>query len=139
MKLPRWLLIGMLATSILAVLVAAPCWWATWPQRTARDYVEAWRNGDRDQLQRLLRSGISELIDSEYVMTKEEAMDTFGITSEQADEWKSEFQKHWIQKNIRPRNRSILDYIRARQEFSIDDRDWFAVERGVVTDIGWGI
>ena len=41
MKLPRWLVIGMLTTSVLAVLVAAGWWWVTWPERTARDFFEA--------------------------------------------------------------------------------------------------
>ena len=40
MKLPRWLKIGMWTTSVLAVLAAAGCWWVTWPERTAREFVE---------------------------------------------------------------------------------------------------
>ncbi len=40
MKLPRWLVIAMLTTSVLSVLAAAGCWWVTWPERTAREFVE---------------------------------------------------------------------------------------------------
>ena len=40
MKLPRWLVIGMLTSSVLAVLAAAGWWWVTWPERTAREFVE---------------------------------------------------------------------------------------------------
>ena len=39
MKLPRWLVIGMLTTSVLSVLAAAGWWWVTWPERTAREFV----------------------------------------------------------------------------------------------------
>ena len=39
MKLPRWLMIGMLATSVLVVLVAAAAWWVAWPERTAREFM----------------------------------------------------------------------------------------------------
>ena len=39
MKLPRWLMIGMLTSSVLAVLAAAGLWWVTWPERTAREYI----------------------------------------------------------------------------------------------------
>ena len=39
MKLPRWLVIGMLTSSVLAVLAAAGWWWVTWPERTAREFV----------------------------------------------------------------------------------------------------
>jgi len=40
MKLPRWLVIAMLTTSVLSVLAAAGCWWVTWPERTAREYFD---------------------------------------------------------------------------------------------------
>jgi hypothetical protein len=40
MKLPRWLMISMLTTSVLAVLAAAGWWWVAWPERTAREFVE---------------------------------------------------------------------------------------------------
>ena len=39
MKLPRWLVIGMLTSSLLSVLAAAGWWWVTWPERTAREFV----------------------------------------------------------------------------------------------------
>ena len=39
MKLSRWLVIGMLATSTLCVLVATAFWWVTWPERTARSFL----------------------------------------------------------------------------------------------------
>jgi len=37
MKLPRWLVIAMLTTSVLSVLAAAGWWWVTWPARTVRE------------------------------------------------------------------------------------------------------
>ena len=40
MKLPRWLMILMLTTSVLVPLAAAGWWWVTWPERTAREYIE---------------------------------------------------------------------------------------------------
>ncbi len=45
MKLPRWLMITMLTSSVLAVLGAAGWWWVTWPERTAREFVELLRDG----------------------------------------------------------------------------------------------
>ena len=44
MKLPRWLVILMLSASVLSVLAAAGCWWVTWPERTAREFVELIRD-----------------------------------------------------------------------------------------------
>lgn len=71
MKLPRWLVILMVTTSILGVLAAAGWWWVTWPERTAREFVhrldktdinkndQSWRDmvpggGDRTGFKRLL-------------------------------------------------------------------------------------
>ena len=38
MKLPRWLVIAMLTTSVLVPLAAGGWWWVTWPERTAREF-----------------------------------------------------------------------------------------------------
>jgi len=49
MKLPRWLVIAMLTTSVLSVLAAAGWWWVTWPERTAREFEGLW-NGNKREL-----------------------------------------------------------------------------------------
>ena len=49
MKLPRWLLIGLWTSSVLAVLAAAGWWWVTWPERTAREFVERLAERDFDR------------------------------------------------------------------------------------------
>src|SRR5262245_27107832 len=38
MRLPRWIVIGLLVTSLLAVVASASWWWVTWPERTAREF-----------------------------------------------------------------------------------------------------
>ena len=38
MKLPRWMVICLLITSLLAVVAAAGSWWVIWPERTAREF-----------------------------------------------------------------------------------------------------
>jgi hypothetical protein len=40
MELPRWLVITMLVSSLLAVLGAAGRSWGRWPERTAQEFVE---------------------------------------------------------------------------------------------------
>jgi hypothetical protein len=40
MKLPRWLLWSLLSISVVAALAAAGWWWVTWPERTAREFIE---------------------------------------------------------------------------------------------------
>src|SRR5437899_11245501 len=53
MKLPRWLVICLLGSSVLAVLAAAGWWWVTWPERTAREFADrfgAGRIGEAEQM-----------------------------------------------------------------------------------------
>jgi hypothetical protein len=46
MKLPRWLVATLIASSVLLVLGTAAWIWVTWPARTGRVFVEAMRAGD---------------------------------------------------------------------------------------------
>ena len=49
MKLPRWLVIGMLTSSVLSALAATGWWWVTWPDRTMREYAELIATGKWDE------------------------------------------------------------------------------------------
>jgi hypothetical protein len=40
MRLPRWLVVTLLAVSVLVGLGAGLTWWVTWPARTAREFLE---------------------------------------------------------------------------------------------------
>ena len=53
MKLPRWLVIGMLTTSVLSVLAAAGWWWVTWPERTAVEWGALMRDGKISEANRM--------------------------------------------------------------------------------------
>src|SRR5262245_37254839 len=48
MRLPRPLLWTMLLGSVASVLAAAGWWWVTWPERTAREFVDLVASGDID-------------------------------------------------------------------------------------------
>jgi len=56
MKLPRWLVIAMLTTSVLSVLAAAGWWWVTWPERTAYELVNLLRDGEYDKARNLINT-----------------------------------------------------------------------------------
>jgi hypothetical protein len=63
MKLPRWLVMCMLAVSAGAFLLLAASWWATWPHRTYREFHSLVRRGALEDARRLLRgptSGVSQ-------------------------------------------------------------------------------
>jgi hypothetical protein len=50
MKLPRWLLVTLLTTSLLALLSAGTWWWVTWPERTAREFMSMLAAGEYEEL-----------------------------------------------------------------------------------------
>ena len=39
MKLPRWLLWGMVSCTLFSALAAAGWWWVTWPERTVMRFL----------------------------------------------------------------------------------------------------
>ena len=57
MKLPRWLVIGMLTSSVLSVLAAAGWWWVTWPDRTAREFLCFMSDGSFDKARQMIHEG----------------------------------------------------------------------------------
>jgi len=110
MKLPRWLVIAMLTTSVLAVLAAAGWWWVTWPERTAREFVALIREGHLEQANRILTPGNT-----------------------------SPFLTDSMRKRVRCEviPQTWLEVIIGRQKFWFFDGDWplipqFEVERGKV-------
>ena len=55
MKLPRWLMIGLWTSIVLAVLAAAGWWWVTWPERTARKFMYLFQEGQWEEVDRMIR------------------------------------------------------------------------------------
>lgn len=54
MKMPRWLVVSLLSVSVLAVLGYGTWWWVTWPERTARKFVELVNCEDFDSANSML-------------------------------------------------------------------------------------
>jgi hypothetical protein len=54
MKLPRWLMVSLLATSVLAMLGTGTWWWVTWPQRTASKFIELISHGKFQQARQMM-------------------------------------------------------------------------------------
>jgi hypothetical protein len=120
MKLPRWLMIGMWTSSILAVLAAAGWWWVMWPERTAREFADLMAAQNWEKVRDLIRRS------GEGPSTS-----TWPITA-----WRSGRKSVQV-----ARARSPLDLILGRQDFKLDGSNVeFAVERGKVVwprDVAW--
>ena len=99
MKLPRWLVILMLSTSVLAVLVAAGWWWFTWPERTAREFVRALADGRYDDATRLMP-------------------DPFYTFPQIAYD-----RSAWEQSRLQSERRSLADFFFGRQRFKLEYRN----------------
>ena len=99
MKLPRWLLIGMLTASVLAVLAAAGWWWVTWPERTARDLVELMGQARYEAASRMIK------VNPEHPMPFLRGH--------------PDLQQAWNQANLSMDSSSWLDLVSGRRRFRI--------------------
>jgi hypothetical protein len=54
MKLPRWLVVGLLTVSALTLLGTTGWWWMTWPERTARRFVHLMDSRDFEDANRMI-------------------------------------------------------------------------------------
>ena len=119
--MPRWVIIGMWTTSLLAVLVAAGWWWVTWPERIAVSFCDALEKEDWSAANRLI------LRSPEF--TPLVIMDVGGITQPAATRPLA----------LKRMPRSLLDVVLARQEFQISERHGIHVKRGVVQESHVGL
>ena len=99
MKLPRWLVIGMLNTSVLSVLAAAGWWWVTWPERTAQEFFALYREGEFGQARQMLA---------------QPDPDVFRVDELVYNEGK---RAYWRDLHIKGMRRTWLDRVVARQTF----------------------
>ena len=113
MKLPRWLVIAMLSSSVLSVPLAAGWWWVTWPERTAREFVERLAGNDDESWKTMMRADErSKLLERVLAITAR--------------------PKDWS--NVTPQPRTLIDLCAGRHGFLIDgEYQWnFIAERGMV-------
>ena len=110
MKLPRWLVIAMLSSSVLAVLGAAGWWWVTWPERTAREFVDLMAKGRYEEAKEMVE------MQCEHGSYSVE----FEILSLNWT-WKK-----WSWLNSEPKPRTLVDVFCARQWYKIagEPVDW---------------
>ena len=103
MKLPRWLLIGLWTSSVLAPLAAAGWWWVTWPERTARDYVDLMAQGRFEEARQMVELQCDHgSYSMQYTL----------ICSFWAE-------KKWSWLNSEPKPRTLVDVFCARQWYTI--------------------
>ena len=107
MKLLRWLVIGMLTTSVLAVLAACG-WWVTWPERTDRQFVEL---------------VASQKLGEASAMLAPEPFESRLNLKTGTDWWKNA----WLEEG----SRSLDDLFHGREGFAFGTI-FFVVERGMV-------
>ena len=113
MKLPRWLVIVMLTSSGLTVPATAWWWWVTWPERTAREFVE------------LMAAKKFEEVDARLGWNADYISRVYaGQVAGEA----------WKQSNLKGQPCSTFDVITGRQNFKATGSDeiLFIIQRGKV-------
>src|SRR2546422_746867 len=115
MKLPRWLVIGLLASSVLAVLAAAGWWWVTWPERTAQALLDLLVAGRLDDAKRMI------------IDDPNDPIDWPPLDYDQVD---------WKLSKLEPLSRTFARQLQGRQRFGFRIGYQVEVERGHVVPPG---
>jgi hypothetical protein len=111
MKLPRWLGIGIVASSVLVVLAAAGWWWVTWPERTAREFVDLMAAEKSHDIWRMCAPHPADGLKDVIVIRGDGAAG-------------------WIQRGLQALPRSFADVLSGWQRFRLDGKWTFAIVRG---------
>jgi hypothetical protein len=124
MKLPRWLVIGLWTSIVLAVLAAPGWWWVTWPERTANEFVRTVGTLDMDSPDALIAEWFPPKVsDLDYLVLREFLKDV---------------RSGSIRREAAFRPRSPADWIFGRCEFEVHEPFYgFKAETGSI-QISWG-
>jgi hypothetical protein len=116
MKLPRWVMLSLLGSSLSLVIVSAGWWWVTWPSRTIREFTAALERGEYDDANQFLCSPCcwgTEESDSDSVLFMP------GSRPARLLRYPSVVWRGWCTlENLQLEGRSHLDMIRGRQNFA---------------------
>ena len=122
MKLPRWLLIGLWTTSVLAVLAAAGWWWVTWPERTAREFVDRLAIKDFEGAKRMWNL---KAFDPENRWSH-----SYWVVGAGAP------FREWSEQGLKFDSRTLSDTVRGRRGFRIPVYEGdFVAERGLIVAV----
>ena len=102
MKLPRWLVILMLTTSVLSVLAAAGWWWVTWPERTAQEFVALMMAGKEGDAKRMIQYSPQPVVLWGWFHSQRRPLD-------------------WNHSDVHSLSRTISDIVTARQKFLLPE------------------
>ena len=116
MKLPRWLMIGLWTSIVLAVLAAAGWWWVTWPERTAREFVGF---------------VIDDNFEGVFEINASDKFEAMGLLFQ----YRERLPK-WDQAGLKADSRTILELCVGQRHFRIADYG-FTVKRGRLIDQGF--
>jgi hypothetical protein len=124
LRLPRWLVVSLLAASVLAVLGYGAWWWVTWPERTGREHFELLQQGRFAVAAKMLNPPAS------YVETIEHESDNEHMAP--GEYWQLAMKTAKFEGGLK---RTVLDIILGRQDVLMTHEagpEPFRVERGAV-------
>jgi hypothetical protein len=136
MKLPKWLIVILLSTSTLAALGAGVWWWVTWPERTARKFVELMALDDDHRVLEMLSSELAPKLGGPATKFGTPIQFLKIVYREMPEDELQEPGALWTYDKLQPCPRTVLDYLKAREHFIVQSAS-FTVQRGVVANIGF--
>jgi hypothetical protein len=116
MKLPMWLVVAMLGSSLLIVLTAAGWWWVRWPERTAREFVDLMAAKKWEDAKHLMAPSPTLGPGTNIIFVDDESV-------------------AWSQVAPKPESRSFADVFAGRQKFDLAPSWEIVAQRGRVQQI----
>ena len=120
MKLPRWLVACLIATTSAVVILAVTLWWLTWPTRTMREFTELLEQGRFDEANQFLKPPSRLRI--EVTDTREKVIVEGGVPltlTMVPSVYSPESWQSWCTlENLETEPRSLSDILLGRQGFS---------------------
>jgi hypothetical protein len=120
-RLSRWLVVSLLSISVLAVLGAGAWWWVTWPERTAKEFVDLVCADRLDDARNMLQAPFP---DRGPVISLD-------FTDAVLDP--SHGTEHWVNVHVYSKQRDRHEVLLGRQPFTVREAAFeFSVQRGRV-------
>jgi len=111
MRLPRWLVIVLISTTVITALSFAGWWWVSWPDRTAREFTELMSAEKWEEAQRMLGESPDEI--------------WWPVVPWPGDGW-----HNWSHGSPIPLSRSLSEIVLGQRDFTTLTGWGYSVKRG---------
>jgi hypothetical protein len=114
MRLPRWLVVLLIAAMVLLSIALGGWWWSVWPSRTLHEFAELTERGRFDEANRFLKGQARWTLEDSDRSAQLRFLGRTGWFQFEPETW----QTWCTRENLEFEPRTISDVIAGRQRFS---------------------